>query len=114
MALLKRIKASTLIETLVATVLIVIIFMVSSMILNNLLSGKIKENTEIVQERLNTLEYQYLNGGIRLPYYEDFENWEITIAPDLDNGGDSVLFTAENISTKKKLTTHTIYNYEDR
>ena len=36
MVVLKKIKASTLMETLVATVLIIVVFMAASMILNNM------------------------------------------------------------------------------
>jgi len=101
MALLKRIKASTLMETLVATVLIVVIFMTSSMLLNSLLTGKIKQNTELVQERMNVLEYKYKNEGLELPYYEDFEAWEISIFTADKNGTPLVTLEAENPKTNK-------------
>ncbi len=42
MGQLKKIKGSTLLESLIASVLIVIIFMVSSLILNNIINSKIK------------------------------------------------------------------------
>lgn len=106
MALLKKIKASTLMETLVATVLIVVIFMVSSMVLNNLLSGNIRQNTEIAEERLNILEYQYKNNGLTIPYYEDFESWEISISKDENNGLSVVILEAENPQTKKIVTNY--------
>jgi hypothetical protein len=101
MALLKRVKASTLMETLVATVLIVVIFMVSSMLMNNMVSGKIKQNTEMAQERLNALEYQLKNGGLLLPYYEDFESWEITITKEKRQNIFLVTLEAENTNTHK-------------
>lgn len=106
MVVLKRIKASTLMETLVATVLIVVIFMISSMLLNNLLSGNIRENTEIAQERLNALEYQYKNNGLKLPYYEDFESWEISILTEEKNGMALIILEAENPKTKKIVTNY--------
>jgi len=106
MALLKfkKIKASTLMETLVATVLIVIIFMIASMTLNNLLARNVKQNTELAEERLNALEYQYKNKGIKLPYYEDFASWEISISKDNRNGNALVTLEAENAITKKVVT----------
>lgn len=93
-------------ETLVATVLIVIIFLIASMLLNNLLNGQIKQNTELVEERLNTLEYQYKNQGLKLPYYEDFESWEIMISTGASKGFSVVLLEAENLKTKKKVTNY--------
>lgn len=107
MALLKKcIKASTLMETLVATVLIVIIFMVSSMILNNLLMNNVRQNTEIAQERLNLLEYQYKNKGLELPYYEAFESWEINISKEKNTGNSIIALMAENPKTGKTITNY--------
>lgn len=93
-------------ETLVATVLIVVIFMVSSMVLNNLLSGNIRQNTEIAEERLHLLEYQYKNNGLTIPYYEDFESWKISISKDEKNGLSVVILEAENPQTKKIVTNY--------
>lgn len=106
MALLKRVKASTLMETLVATVLIVVIFMVSSMLMNNMVSGKIKQNTEIAQEQLNALEYQFKNNGLALPYYEDFESWEIMVAREKTENTFIVIIEAKNPYTNKVVTNY--------
>ena len=46
MAVLKKIKASTLMETLIATVLVVVTFLLASMILNNLVSNAIQSDTQ--------------------------------------------------------------------
>lgn len=99
-----RVKASTLMETLVATVLIVVIFMISSMIMNNLLVSNVKQNTELAEERLNALEYQYKNQGIKLPYYEDFESWEISIFEEKRGENAIVTLEAENMNTKTVVT----------
>lgn len=93
-------------ETLVATVLIVVIFMISSMVLNNLLQGNIRQNTELAQERLNALEYQYKNQGLTLPYYEDFESWEISVSAESTNGFSLITLEAENTSTTKIVTNY--------
>ena len=78
MAVLNKIKASTLIETLVATVLIVIIFMVSSMVLNNLFSNNIKFNTQKIENELNELEYAIQTKQIKLPYTTDYNDWQVS------------------------------------
>lgn len=106
MVVLKKIKASTLMETLVATVLIVIVFMIASMVLNSMVSGNMGQHTELAEERLHALEYQYKNQGIRLPYYEDYESWEISITQQQIGNSMLVLLEAENPMTKK-----TVVNY---
>ncbi len=79
MVVLKKLKASTLMETMVATVLIVVIFMLSSLILNSLFSAQVKNNLQPLKTRLTKLEYLYNNKRIVLPYYEEWQGWEITI-----------------------------------
>ena len=106
MALLKKIKASTLMETLVATVLIVVIFMISSMIMNNLLLNNVKQNTELAEERLNALEYQLKNDGFKLPYYEDFESWEISVFEEEHGSNSIITLEAENTITKTIVTNY--------
>ncbi|MEO9510715.1 MAG: hypothetical protein ABJN84_03230 [Flavobacteriaceae bacterium] len=84
MVVLKKLKASTLMETMVATVLIVVIFMISSLILNSLFSAQIRGNLQPIKSHLNQLEYQYINQKINLPYYEEWKTWDITISTTQD------------------------------
>lgn len=79
MALLKKIRASTLMETLVATVLIVVIFVIASMVLNNVFYNTIKSNTSKIEAYSNEIRYFHSHGKIMLPYYDDFQGWEITL-----------------------------------
>lgn len=79
MVVLRKLKASTLMETMVATVLIVVIFMLSSLVLNALFSSQVKSNVQPIQSHLQQLEYQYVNQKIVLPYYEEWESWNISM-----------------------------------
>lgn len=79
MVILKKIKASTLMETLIATVLIMVIFIISSLILNNLFASTVKHNMRAIKAKTNELEYLYINDKIELPFQDNFENWTITI-----------------------------------
>ena len=104
MVILKKLKASTLMETLVATVLIVVIFMISSMILNNLFSNTIKSNTRVIDAYVNELEYLYRNDKLRLPYNDDFKSWTITVEYHLEHAESLVLLEAINTQTKQSIT----------
>lgn len=79
MALLKKVRSATLIESLVATVLIVIIFIVASLILNNLLLNSFSRNTHTVETRMAELEYFIQHDNLHLPYKEEFGQWKIEI-----------------------------------
>jgi len=91
-----RVKASTLMETLVATVLIVVVFMIASMILNNLFSNTIKSNTRTIDAHISELQYLYKNEKLRLPYYDDYKQWEISITSDKSRNQNITVFEAKN------------------
>ena len=110
MVVLKKIRASTLMETLVATVLIVVVFMMASMILNNLFSNTIKSNIRGVEAHLNELNYLYLNDKLSLPYYDDYKQWEISIVLDKNNNQNIIVFEAENSKTNQNILKETIAN----
>lgn len=106
MVVLKKIKATTLMETLVATVLLVVIFMLASLILNNLFSNTIKSNTDAIDNYLNELEYLYLNEEIGVPFYDDFKNWKINMQYGKEAGQKVVLLEAVNINSNQTIERH--------
>ena len=93
MVVLKKIKGSTLMETLIATVLIMVIFVVTSLILNNLFSNSIKNNKRGISAKLNEIEYLYFNHEISAPYYDDYEQWYIRL--ETLKANDKIILTAE-------------------
>lgn len=101
MAVLKKILGSTLMETMVATVLIVVLFLMASLILNSVFASSIKGDTQNVSARISELEYQHQNGLITLPYFETYNDWEISL--DIENTGNDELFRFEAIQTKTKM-----------
>lgn len=103
MAVLTRIRASTLMETLVATVLIVIIFTVSGLLLNNLFANSISGREDRVRERLYRLKYEYPVHGLELPYYEELGNWGIYVSREYGEGTAIILFRAENKRTNRSI-----------
>ncbi len=79
MGLLKRIKGSTLMETLVASVLIVIVFMLAGMVLNNVFRNSFKNDTRAIEAHLNELQYLHKNKQLELPHQEVFDKWVVNI-----------------------------------
>lgn len=103
MVILKKIKGSTLMETLVATVLIVIIFILSSMILNNLFSNSIKNNTSKIRSHLNELQYLQIHDQIQLPYKDTYNNWDISISEQKEDNKTQIEYSAVHTETKKNI-----------
>ncbi|MEQ3663787.1 hypothetical protein [Olleya sp.] len=103
MVVLIKVKASTLIETLVATVLIIIIFIISSMILNNIYLSSIINDTRAINAQLNELQYLNLNGKLELPYRDTFSNWNIKVEKYIESNQTLIEFEANNILTTKTI-----------
>lgn len=91
-------------ETLIASVLIVLVFMITSMILNNMFSNSIKNNTRDIDAHLNELQYLYKSEKLAVPYQDDYKDWQITIETIEENGSKNVQFEAQNTSTNKNIT----------
>lgn len=105
MGVLKKIKGSTLLESLIASVLIVVIFMISSLILNNVIETKIKKDTSSIDYFVKKMEYKYKNKLIKTPYtvYED--NWYIEVSEEALDKADfkKIRITAEHTEKQNSL-----------
>ncbi|MBC6999636.1 hypothetical protein [Cytophaga sp. FL35] len=110
MAVLKKIKGSTLMETLVATILIVIIFMVSSLLMNNLLFTSINSRNDGIKENLRVLKYQFSHGEIELPFYEKRGLWEVSVEKRMENGISVIYLKATNNDRNKSFIDKLILN----
>jgi len=101
---LKKIKASSLMETLVATVLIVVVFMLSSMILNTVFLTSIKKDTQAVRVFLNEVKYRYIQNKIQAPYYESYGTWEVSVEEESEKNTKQVYIEAMNLETQKTVS----------
>lgn len=109
MVVLKKIKASTLVETITASIIISIVFVIASLTLNNVFASTIKNDTNQIENYIHKLEYQYINDKIAIPYHENFENWELSITKVEENNINWVVFKAENGTTKKSVLKKRMY-----
>lgn len=91
-------------ETLVATVLVVVIFMISSMVLNNLFSSNIKNRTGAIDAHLTELQYRYINEKLTIPFYDDLDDWEISVERKKNTVSNQITFEAINRKTDKQIT----------
>jgi len=119
-----KIKASTLIEVLVASVLIIIVFTIASLTLNNVFKSTITSNTHAIDTHINKLIYLYQHDKIGVKYQEDFKDWHISfsqqtesnimfivvIATQNSNNALSLGVMSEEQSGKKKTITKRIIN----
>ncbi|AOR27525.1 hypothetical protein FORMB_04710 [Formosa sp. Hel1_33_131] len=103
MAVLKKIKASTLMETLIATVLVVITFLLASMILNNLVSNAVTSNTMAIDTHLIELQYLQQHQQLEMPYSERFQNWSISVERLVEYNEPLIVFEATDLDRHKTI-----------
>lgn len=113
MVVLRKVKGSSLIEVLVATVLIVVVFIVASLVLNNLFANVFKNNTHLIDTRMNELEYRLLTNQIALPYSETLGSWDIALDNIQDSQNGAVEIIAIHTTTKKQIE-KLIYVYQEK
>jgi predicted PurR-regulated permease PerM len=111
MVVLKKIKASTLMETLIATVLVVVTFLLASMILNNLVSNTIQSDTQAIDTHLLELHYLQQHKQLTVPYSENFQNWSISIERLIEHNQAKIVIEASDLNRSK--TIRKIYNELD-
>ena len=104
MAVLKKIRGATLMETLVATVLIVVIFTLASLILNNTFSNHIKDNRHDLYNEIYELEYLWLTDVVEVPYTSSYKNWTIHLNTTIDNGDERLVVHAVQNKSQKEIT----------
>lgn len=80
MAVLIKVKAGTLIETIVASVLLVLVFAIGSLVVSNVLKSTINQDRTSIIYELEKLEYRYLHDDLEVPYAERFQSFEIQVS----------------------------------
>lgn len=91
MDVLKKIKAATLVETIVASVVIVLVFGLATMLLNNVYKSTLRNDTSHCHYEFNKLVYQYKNKAFAIPFRKEFEDFEILG----EQGSTGVIFQIE-------------------
>jgi len=100
----RKLRASTLIEVLVASVLIIVVFTIASLTLNNVFKSTITSNTHAIDTHVNKLIYLYQHNQIGEKYQEDYKNWSISFSQQNNNNVLFVIVEAVQTGTKKKIT----------
>ena len=100
----RKLRASTLIEVLVASVLIIVVFTIASLTLNNVFKSTITSNTHIIDSHINKLIYLYQHDKIGEKYQEDFKDWNISFSQQNNNNISFVIVEAVQTGTKKRIT----------
>ncbi len=99
MVVLKKIRASSLVETLTASVIIVVIFMIASFSFNNVFLNTIKSDDEQLNSRIREIKYLTRYERIKFPFYEERGYWIISA----EQKPGAVYFEVQNLRNKKEM-----------
>jgi len=113
MVILKKIKASSLNEVLVATVIIVLVFGIAMAILSNLLRSIHKRDNYEQNTVLHELIYQYNTNALQLPYVSSDGKFSYDIHKEKENNVEWIHFEITAKKNNKKLIKKLIANEED-
>jgi oligoribonuclease (3'-5' exoribonuclease) len=108
----KKVKASSITETIAATSIIIIVFTIAIFSINNILKNSIENDTSAIEREIEKLTYQSRYKKIETPNVLDLEKWVIQISKTKKEGVRLLSFEAINKSSKKKVT-KTIVSYEN-
>ncbi|MET1260654.1 hypothetical protein ABV409_15005 [Flagellimonas sp. DF-77] len=107
---MKKIKASSLMETLAATVLLVLLFMMASMVMNSVFLNSISQHDRAIRETLHQLQYRHAQGQLPLPYVETVGAWQVEVRQG--QAGETVYQAShENGAAQILLTSFDATNY---
>ncbi len=110
MVILKKIKASSLNEVLVATTIIVVVFGIAMSILSNLLRNISLRNQYEQNTVLNELMYQYQNKKLNIPYTLSDGKYKVEVVQEKSQTNKWVSFEITSKRTNKKLIKKLIAN----
>ena len=113
MVILKKIKASSLNEVLVATVIVVLVFGIAMANLSNLLRNLTLRETHEQNTVLKELMYQYQNEKIKIPYNVDDGKFNYQITSTKENDLYWVIFEVTGKRSNKTLMNKIIVNEKD-
>ncbi len=110
MVILKKIKASSLNEILIATVIIILVFGITMAVLSNLMKGFITNDSHKKEVLIHELIYKYRNKKLKIPYTDQNESLLIAIEEKKIAGVNWIEFSISSKGNTKKLTRKIISN----
>ena len=101
--LFRKVKGSSLVETIVATVVIMIVFGIAVATIGNILERNVKSSTSIIDKELNKLVYLYQNKKIQVPEIRELDKWTIELKKEQEGNLSYVVFNAKHkVNLKEK------------
>ena len=110
MVILKKLKASSLNEVLVATTIIVVVFGIAMAILSNLLRNISLRNTYEQNTVLNELMYQYQNERLKVPYTISDGKYKVDVVQEKKLNNTWISFEITSKRSNKKMIKKLIAN----
>ncbi len=99
---LLKVRAASLVETLIATVVIMIVFGIAMATVGNILERTVKSSTGVIDAELNRLEYLYQHEKIIVPDIRELGDWKIRVKKTKEGELNYIVFRAKNQKSQKE------------
>lgn len=109
MVVLKKLKASSLVETIVSSIIILVVFTIALMILRNVFQFHTTSDRQVLKNKLNEIEYQSHIGDLKFPYFEEYRSYNIRVELEEINGQTEILLIAEDRDTGEIINLKRLY-----
>lgn len=96
-----KVKASSLVETIVATIIITIVFAIATISVTRVLKQSVDSSTHFIDTELQKLTYLQMHGQLKVPDIFEKGAWDITSKRVTENEVSYIVFTAKNKETNK-------------
>lgn len=107
---LLKVKASSLVETLIATVIIMVVFGIAMASISSILKNTVNSSTNKIDSQLNKFVYQYEHGLIIVPDIIEVDRWNVEVKKQKEGVSSFIVFKAVNRDSKKVRTKKVIEN----
>lgn len=96
-----KLKASSLVETLIATVVIMVVFGIAIATISNVLERTVKSSTSAIDSELNKLVYLYEHDQIQVPDVRELKEWRIELKKVKGEEVNYIVFVAKHVKNQK-------------
>lgn len=106
----RKVKASSITETIVATIIISIVFAIAILSLNNVLQNTIENDTSAIEQKVNEFIYKSQYQKVIISNTFEDGDWVVSLEKEKQNNVDFIVIEAFNRKTKRKLVKSIVYD----
>lgn len=102
-SLKKKLKASSLMEVVIATSILLTVFAIAIFTLNNIMLSSVRQENHRMQNQMRKMMYLYKHQQIAVPFSDVKGKFEVALIKKTDKEMDWIYIIIKNTDTKKSI-----------